>query len=80
MEIHIELLNEKMREIVADRERSYSRQFAEASKQVVKSFKSIEKAARNLEEATKRAWGASLGPPNCMESDFQSWCSKLASR
>ena len=57
MEIHIELLNEKMREIVADRERSYSKQFAEASKQVVKSFKSVEKAARNLEEATKRAWG-----------------------
>jgi len=62
MEIHVELLNEKMREIVADRERSYSRQFAEASKQVVKSFKSIEKAARNLEEATKRAWGSLSRP------------------
>jgi hypothetical protein len=57
MEIHVELLNEKMREIVADRERSYSKQFAEALKQVVKSFKSVEKAARKLEEAVKRAWG-----------------------
>jgi len=57
MEIHVNVLNEKMREIVADRERSYGKQFAEASKQVVKSFKSVEKAARNLEEATKRAWG-----------------------
>ena len=57
MEIHVDVLNERMREIVADRERSYSKQFAEASKQVVKSFKSVEKAARNLEEATKRAWG-----------------------
>jgi hypothetical protein len=57
MEIHVEVLNEKMREIVADMERSYGKQFAEASKQVVKSFKSVEKAARNLEEATKRAWG-----------------------
>jgi len=57
MEIRVELLNEKMREIVADKERSHSKQFAEAAKQVVKSFKSVEKAARNLEEATKRAWG-----------------------
>jgi len=57
MEIRVELLNEKMREIVADKERSYRKQFAEASKQVVKSLKSVEKAARNLEEATKRAWG-----------------------
>jgi len=57
MEIHVELLNEKMREIVADRERSYGKQFAEALKQVVKSFKSVEKAARNLEEAIKQAWG-----------------------
>jgi len=57
MEIHVELLNEKMREIVADRERSYGKQFAEALKQVVKSFKSVEKATRNLEEAIKRAWG-----------------------
>jgi hypothetical protein len=57
MEIHVELLNEKMREMVADRERSYGKQFAEALKQVVKSFKSVEKAARKLEEAVKRAWG-----------------------
>ena len=57
MEIHVELLNEKMREIVANRERSYGKQFAEASKEVVKSFKSVEKAARNLEGAIKQAWG-----------------------
>jgi len=57
MEIHVELLNEKMREIVANRERSYGKQFAEASKEVVKSFKSVERAARNLEGAIKQAWG-----------------------
>lgn len=51
-----------MREIVADRERSYSKQFAEALDQAVKSFKSVEKAARNLEEAVKRAWGSLSRP------------------
>jgi len=57
MEIQIEFLNDKMREILADKERSHSKQFAEAVTRVVKSFKSVEKAARNLEDATKRAWG-----------------------
>jgi len=57
MEIQIESLNDKMREILADKERSHSKRFAETVAQVVKSFKSVERTARNLEEATKRAWG-----------------------
>jgi len=58
MQIEIELLNEKMREIAADRERSHSKQFATAAKQVLKSVESVEKAARSLAEAIRRAWGS----------------------
>jgi hypothetical protein len=62
MQIVIEQLNERMRDIVADRERSYRRQFAAAVKQVMKSLDSVEKAARNLAEATRRAWGTLTRP------------------
>jgi hypothetical protein len=58
MQIEIELLNEKMREISADMERSHSRQFATTAKQVLKSVESVEKAARSLAEAIRRAWGS----------------------
>ena len=62
MQIAIEQLNEEMREIIADRERSYSKQFAAAVKQVMKSLDSAEKAARSLAEATRRAWGELTRP------------------
>lgn len=58
MEIAIELLNERMRELIAERERSYSKQFSAALKQIMKSVNSVEQAARNLAEATRRAWGS----------------------
>lgn len=62
MQIAIELLDEKMREIMTDRERSYSKQFAAAVRQVMKSLNSVEKAARNLAEAIRRAWGTLTRP------------------
>jgi predicted nucleic acid-binding Zn-ribbon protein len=58
MQIAIELLDGKMQEIIAGRERSHSKQFATAAKQVMKSLESVLKAARSLAEAIKRAWGS----------------------
>jgi len=58
LEIAIELLNGKMREIAAERERSHSRQFASAVRHVMKSLSSVETAAINVREATRRAWGS----------------------
>lgn len=58
MQIAIELLDEKMQEIIAGRERSHSKQFATTAKQVMKSLESVEKAARSLAEAIRRVWGS----------------------
>jgi len=58
LEITIELLNEKMREITAERERSHSKQFASAVGQIMKSLRSVETAAINVGAATRRAWGS----------------------
>ena len=62
MEIPVQNLNERMRQIIDDRERSYSGQFSASEKRVFKSVASVEKAAVNLHEAVKRAWGTLSKP------------------
>jgi len=57
MEIPVQDLGEKMRQIIADRERSYHGRFSSTLKHVFKSVGSVEKAAVNLREAVGRAWG-----------------------
>lgn len=62
MEIAIELLDQRIQEIIADREHAYSRQFSAAASQTMKAVKSVEKAAANLADATRRAWGSITRP------------------
>jgi len=62
VEIPVQNLSEKMRQIIDDRERSYRGQFSAAEKRVFKSVASVEKAAANLHEAVKRAWGTLSKP------------------
>jgi hypothetical protein len=62
VEIHVRNLGEKMRQIVADRERSYRGKFSSELKQVFRSVGSVEKAASNLREAIGRAWGTLSKP------------------
>jgi hypothetical protein len=62
VEIHVRNLGEKMRQIIADRERSYRGKFSSELKQVFRSIGSVEKAASNLREAVGRAWGTLSKP------------------
>ena len=62
MEIPVRNLGEKIREIIADRERSYHGKFSSKLKQVFRSVGSVEKAASNLREAVGRAWGTLSKP------------------
>lgn len=62
MEVPIRDLNEKMREIIVDRERSYHGRFSGAEKRVSKLISSVEKAATNLREAIGTAWGTISKP------------------
>lgn len=62
MEIPVRNLGEKMRQIIADRERSYRGKFSSELKQVFRSIGSVEKAASNLREAVGRAWGTLSKP------------------
>ena len=62
MEIHVRNLGEKMRQIIADRGRSYRGKFSSELKQVFRSVGSVEKAASNLREAVGRAWGTLSKP------------------
>jgi hypothetical protein len=62
VEIHVRNLGEKMRQIIADRERSYRGKFSSELKQVFRSVGSVEKAASNLREAVGRAWGTLSKP------------------
>jgi hypothetical protein len=62
VEIPIQNLGEKMRQIMADRERSYHGKFSSRLKQVFRSVESVEKAASNLREAIGRAWGTLSKP------------------
>lgn len=62
MEIPVQNLDEKMREILDDRERSYRGQFSAAEKRVFKSVALVEKASVSLHEAVKRAWGTLSKP------------------
>jgi hypothetical protein len=62
MEIAIELLDQRIQEIVADREHAYSKRFATAASHTMKAVKSVEKAAANLADATRRAWGSITRP------------------
>jgi hypothetical protein len=62
MEIPVQDLGEKMRQIIADRERSYRGRFSSTLKRVFKSVGSVEKAALNLREAVGRAWGTLSKP------------------
>ena len=62
MEVPVQNLSEKMREIIADRERSYRGQFSSNEKRILRSVGSVEKGARNLREAIGRAWGTLTKP------------------
>jgi hypothetical protein len=62
VEIPVRNLGEKMRQIIADRERSYRGKFSSELKQVFRSVGSVEKAASNLREAVGRAWGTLSKP------------------
>jgi hypothetical protein len=62
VEIPVRNLGEKMRQIIADRERSYHGKFSSKLKQVFRSVGSVEKAASNLREAVGRAWGTLSKP------------------
>jgi hypothetical protein len=62
MEIPVQDLGEKMRQIIADRERSYHGRFSSTLKHVFKSVGSVGKAAVNLREAVGRAWGTLSKP------------------
>jgi len=62
VEIAVQHLNKKLREIIAYREHSHSRKFSAAVKEVLKSLASVEEAATNLKEAIGRAWGSITRP------------------
>jgi len=62
MEIPIELLDQRLHEIVADRERAYRKQFAASANDTMKAVKVVEKAAVSLADATRRAWGSISRP------------------
>ncbi len=62
MEVTAQNLSEKMRQIIADRGRSYKGQFSSNEKRVLKSVGSVERAATNLDEAVRRAWGTLSKP------------------
>lgn len=62
MEIPVRNLDEKMRQIIADRERAYHGKFSSKLKQVFRQVGSVEKAASNLREAVGRAWGTLSKP------------------
>lgn len=62
MEILVQNLSEEMRQIIADRERSYHGQFSSALKRVLRSVESVEKAGANLRGAVGRAWGILTKP------------------
>jgi len=62
VEIPVRNLGEKMRQITADRGRSYRGKFSSELKQVFRSVGSVEKAASNLREAVGRAWGTLSKP------------------
>jgi len=62
VEIPVQNLGEKMRQIIADRERSYRGKFSSKLKQVYRQVGSVEKAASNLREAVGRAWGTLSKP------------------
>jgi hypothetical protein len=60
--MHVRNLGEKMRQIIAERERSYRGKFSSELKQIFRSVGSVEKAASNLREAVGRAWGTLSKP------------------
>lgn len=62
MEIPIELLDQRLHEILADRERAYRKQFASSANETMKAVKVVEKAAVSLADATRRAWGSISRP------------------
>lgn len=62
MEVPVQNLSEKMRQIIADRERSYRGQFSSNEKRILKSVVAVERAATNLSEAVGRAWGTLTKP------------------
>jgi len=62
VEIPVRNLGEKMRQITADRGRSYRGKFSSELKQVFRSVGSVEKAASNLREGVGRAWGTLSKP------------------
>ena len=62
MEIAAELLGQRMQELIAAREASWSKMYADAAKQVMRSFGLVAKAALNVGDATKRAWGSLTRP------------------
>lgn len=62
MEIAVEQLSEKIREITANRERSHSKEFAAAVERITRALSSVERAATNLGRATKQAWGSLSRP------------------
>jgi len=62
VEIPVRNLDERMRRIMADAERSYRGKFTSNLKQIFKSVESVEKAASHLREAVGQAWG-SLSKP-----------------
>lgn len=62
MEIPVQSLNERMRQIIDDRERTHRGQFSAAVNRVFKSVASVEKAAVKLDESVKRAWGTLSKP------------------
>jgi len=62
VEILVQNLSEEMRQIIADRERSYHGQFSSALKRVLRSVESVEKAGANLRGAVGRAWGILTKP------------------
>jgi hypothetical protein len=62
VEIPVRDLGEEMRQIIADRERSYSGKFSSTLKHIFKSVGLVEKAAVNLHEAVGWAWGTLSKP------------------
>jgi hypothetical protein len=62
VEIPVRDLGEEMRQIIADRERSYHGKFSSTLKHIFKSVESVEKAVANLREAVGRAWGTLSKP------------------
>jgi hypothetical protein len=62
VEIPVRDLGEEMRQIIAERERSYRGKFSSTLKHVFRSVGSVEKAAANLREAVGRAWGTLSKP------------------